>query len=60
MTIDEAITELRSAINGWAPDFHPRLQGAIKLGTEALRRVKSGRKRGSVILADSLPGETKE
>ena len=60
MTIDEAIQELTKQLGPKYSAPHTPFHNAMKLGIEALLQVKSGRKRGSAILAPRLPGETKE
>lgn len=59
MTIDKAIEILEETIK---PPFclaKPDTKEALKLGIEALNRVRIGRGQGYEPYIDSLPGETK-
>jgi len=60
ITIDEAIKPL----DEWYPEcslaLHPNFPKAVKLGAEALKRIKDFRETGNPQHLRCLPGETKE
>jgi hypothetical protein len=60
MTIDEAIGELIPLEEGHFIRYTPLLIKAIKLGSEALKRVKSLRSLWGKDFNLKLPGETEE
>jgi hypothetical protein len=60
MTPDEAIKILEVEERGLDPKYHPRLTKALKLGIEALKRIKADRILPYPIVSDLLPGETEE
>ena len=58
MTIDKAIETLESFGSWFAGDLADRDAQAIKLGIEALKRVKAERTGYESYAPDLLPGET--
>jgi hypothetical protein len=60
MTIDEAIKTLSDSLVGVEMVDDPDLPDALKLGIEALKRVKSLRASGKPDRWSILKGETKE
>lgn len=60
MTIDEAIKKLRAATTADERDFPIILEDAMKLGIEALKRLKLGRTGVQRFAHSLLPGETKD
>ncbi|MBA7625034.1 hypothetical protein ES703_32455 [subsurface metagenome] len=60
MTINEAVEFLTHPVYrvGMVPD--PDFINALKLGIEALKSVRTGRKVGLHYEANCLPGETKD
>ena len=60
MTIDEAIKIQEEAPLDDSHIFSPRLRDAIKLGREALKRLKQGRESVPTVTFPLLPGEDPE
>ena len=60
MTIDEAIKTLTFYHKNHEPYSDPLLLNALRLGIEALKRIKSIREGISLSAYVDLPGETKE
>lgn len=60
MKIDEAIKILEPAKEGYLPTVSVRVLDAVKLGIEALKRVKKYRPLYAGKYPHLLPGETEE
>jgi len=60
MTIDEAIKRLELLKKGSFNDPFGYLHDSIKLGIEALKRIKESRFLKCQVASDKLPGETEE
>lgn len=60
MTIDKAIELLKSELPNTMPNNPPRRLEAVKLGIEALKRLKATREYPSHVIQDRLIGETEE
>jgi hypothetical protein len=60
MTIDKAIEILQEDLNHLQEERSPAVNGALKLGIEALNRLKVLRLVINVPYTDLLPGETKD
>ena len=60
MTLDKAIETLKDATVGTESFDDPELPDAIKLGIEAMRRIKEVRRFPRTWDARALPGETEE
>lgn len=60
MTLEKAIKILEDCTHGAVVGVYPTTTDALKLGIEALKSVRTGRKVGLHYEAQLLPGETKE
>ena len=60
MTIDEAIEILKDYLRGDEPDNAPDLPASIRLGIEALKRVKAYKEAHVGLHYEPMPGETKD
>ena len=58
MTLDEAIKELEEHTPKAPPYFDPEFVAALKLGTEALNRLRTLRQDPRLSVALPLPSET--
>lgn len=59
-TIDEAIQDLEDILNLKKPFKEKNYNSALKLGSEALKRIKEDRRYSGIRSTKPLPGETKE
>jgi len=59
MTIDDAIETLEDYHDDLIDALDYNQQDALKLGSEAMKFIRSARGKGPVGLPDLLPGETK-
>ena len=60
MTIDKAIELQELYLKSIMPSHLTDLHKAMKLGTEALKWIKAGRREGCYQCPPTLPGETKQ
>ncbi|GAJ13537.1 unnamed protein product [marine sediment metagenome] len=60
MTLDEAILRQENMIDQNEGEIGREDIQAMKLGTEAMKRIKDYRQRSSVRMTPLLPGETEE
>jgi hypothetical protein len=60
MTIDEAITQLKQLPLPLKTRSDYKKHQAVRLGIEALKRIKEGREMNYEYFSHWLPGETKE
>ena len=60
MTIDEAIKRLQSRLSGYPFEGASRNMDDLKLGMEALKRVKWAQSNDLRLGAEDLPGQTEE
>lgn len=58
MKLEKAIYVLQSFLELVKPGGHPDIPDALKLGIEALKRVKGERTGYEIYAPDLLPGET--
>lgn len=59
MIVEEATEILKTLTRRYRPRLNQYERDAVKLGMEALERVKANRKGPIVVVYKELPGETK-
>jgi len=60
MTIDAAIDYIREEATTCACDGKPNTSAALKLGIEALKRLRDCRHNWNLTITERLPGETED
>jgi len=60
MTLQEAIENLQDLLHPEGDEVYPEVASAVKLGIEAMKRIREKRLNHWVLITPPLPGETEE